>query len=529
MRRAVALAAASAAVLSVPAPALAGDRPVFGSPATLGPSGQHPGVALGPEGDAVVVWIGQDGVYAARRPAGGGTFSDPALVAAEPASSVAVARNARGDTAVVWTRTASMGDSAPRVAMAPAGGAFGPPEDVPVPAREREPGVNAPAASYGPPSVAVAGDGTAAVGYLEQTYDAPASAVVSVRPPAGPLRPAQVLGAGSGYDVKLAADGGSGLYALWTGGQPGADRSGPNGAWFAQRSGDDFGSPRMLSGAAISTPDATLGANARGDLVAAWSAAPVAGYGYPDSVETTFRPQGLDWEAPERFVHVAIPRPAAAVNEAGDASVTWASQPDRLMGTFRPAGGEFGEQSQALGPQTSNIYSLPLALDSLGTTIATWTAGRGSQQRIVATLRRRGGQFGDLVDVSPLGDLTSDPRIATDRFGNGLVVWTGGPRGGTPAVNAAAYSANPPAVTGLKVTAEAVSFRVDEPARVRVKLARAGGKSAAVKERARAGRNSVTLSAPMQRLLRRGGRFRATVRAADAGPRAARRVKSFRR
>jgi hypothetical protein len=213
-------------------------------------------------------------------------------------------------------------------------------------------------------------------------------------------------------------------------------------------------------------------------------------------------------------------RPAGALDDRGDALVSWTD--GNAHASFRPAGGDWGPATGAFARQ-GTVEQFPLALDAdgAGLLVSAVTRSAGTVDTIAAFVIPRGGTLGSAITVSGGEEPVSRPRIATDALGNGLVVWFRGPVGRSSTLFAAGYSARPPAVTAFKARKAAFSLRVSEPARVTITVwGRHRHASAAA--RVWRGANKVPFRGKVRSLLRRHGRYRATVRARDAGPRASR-------
>jgi hypothetical protein len=119
--------------------------------------------------------------------------------------------------------------------------------------------------------------------------------------------------------------------------------------------------------------------------------------------------------------------------------------------------------------------------------------------------------------VNPL----SLPELATDGFGNGLIVWLRGPLNEPSTVFASGYSATPPDLTAVAAKRNAFAFKVNEPARVTVTVS-GRHRSAMQWSRVPRGKNTLPFNGKVRSLLARPGRYSATFRARDAGPRASR-------
>jgi hypothetical protein len=505
--------------------------PVFSAAQVLARGGQDAVVAMGAAGDAVVAWSGQrGGVFVTRRAAAGGAFSAPIEIAGERAAnmSLRIARNDRGDLALAWMRSTPTSDGyavgSLRLAVASAGETFGGPEDVPLAERDRvvEQNVVGGLDISSGPRLALAADGTVVVGYMDSDRAADADrAIAAIRPPGGPFGAAQVLARRVIAPPAIAADGIGHLYALWPATPQGAAPRAGRIAYVAEAGpGAGFGPPRALSDPALDASNGAalpqLAANRAGTVVAMWNGGH-PGELFPSRVDVALREAGGPWPAPQRVSTGGMAmRATVALNDRGDAVVAWPNLPF-LVSAFRPAGGSFGAPAGGFGAPGS-MEEMPMAIDALGVTLIVRRVDEQFRERIAAVLRRRDAAPAAEVDISPRGTVVSSPAVATDPFGNGLVVWTA-PGAGGGAVNAAAYSALAPAVAQLRVGSREFRLRVTEPARIRITVRRgAKGRSASQTAVVRAGVSKLAFVANVRRLLRRPGSYSATIRTRDAGP-----------
>jgi hypothetical protein len=492
-----------------------------------------------PDGAASIAWAGlprkgenrfaATGVFVAQRAAGATEFDEPQRVTGEltnPAIQLAV--GARGDRALAWFRRGTQADGGPLpmlVSVAPPGGAFGLPQEVPVPPRV-PPKVDPPSPDnrgYGYPSVAVSGDGTVLLAYRETDDDADLRRIdVAVRHPDGSWAEPQVLGEANA-EPAAAADGAGGLHVIWI------ERwTNPEGDTFvyANDAGPDgsFGPAQRISTPGRAAYDGNsqpaLHANARGDLLALWNSASLPTTGAPDWIEVAERPAGSTW-GPPRTIGRGI-RPTGALNNAGDATVawtTWTQVPGRpnfsIVTSFRPDGGPWGVETGGWKP-TAAVDPVPIALGDTGTAVMAVTTNENAG---VAGLERvREHQFGEPVGLTETrhGGYGT-PEVALDRFGNGLVTFGQFAAGDTRTIYTVAYGVAPPVVTSFRAAANEFKFRVNEPARVRLTL-RHGRRTMRQRARARPGRNRISFTPAIRAFLRHPGRYYATIRARDAGP-----------
>jgi len=168
------------AMLAVAPQATAASK-VFSAPQELAADAQDPKVAMAGDGTVIVAWHnGRGGVFVARRQAiGGAPAVGYMLVGAIPWG---VATNDRGDVAITWGADDASGGWRIHVAVAESGEPFGPSQLVPV--RPRAPVVEDGRRSFTGGEVAVAADGTVAVGYAETDEGANITRTLVSRRPA---------------------------------------------------------------------------------------------------------------------------------------------------------------------------------------------------------------------------------------------------------------------------------------------------------------------------------------------------------
>ena len=208
-------------------------------------------------------------------------------------------------------------------------------------------------------------------------------------------------------------------------------RDAASGTWggpivLSRRDGDAPGGP-------------SLAVNATGDAVVAWTLAGPNGR----VVQASFRsgPSG-PWSAP---IDLSAPDaeldPAVAIDAVGDAVAVWSR--GAVEGAFRPAGGSWTGSvplSSALpGPREPDV-----ALDTAGNAVAVWRVGVDIES---AARPRTTGVWSTPVPVS--GPVAEPPRVALDASGNAVALWSG-PEGET-------LSALRPAATGRWLPAARVS------------------------------------------------------------------------
>jgi hypothetical protein len=493
----------------------AGAAPFFARSQVIATGGCGPVVSMGPSGDVIVAWMGrQRGIFVARRGALGGAFSAPVQISDDDYLSnwtLALARNDRGDIALTWSGRPPGSDSnVGRLAVAPAGRGFGPPESV--------------TAAWGNVKDAVVGDdGAVALAFVDGDGTDDSHAFLAIRPPGGPTAVTQEIGQGTFVSrVRLAKTPGGMLDAVWVARPRTSAPSARTGVYASDAQlGEALGPARLISDPGVHSGESPttlkLVANRRGEMLAAWGSSAVLGAPFDQRVDVAVRPAGGEW-GPWRTASAGetmVTGAGAALNDAGDAVVGWLGV-ENLTTTFRAAGQAFGAPVGG-GFASYDTQGLPIALDAFGNSVVLSRLQSNGVGQIRAALRRRDAAPERDVAVSGIEPEVDAPAVATDPFGNGLVVWNN--RGANWTVSAASYSAAPPVIAALRVGKSRLRFGTNEAAVVRVKARRRhSARSASQIIVARPGRNAPRLNRKMRLLLRRKGRYTMTVRTYDAGP-----------
>ena len=290
-----------------------------------------------------------------------------------------LAVNAAGDAVVTWSRNVGGGLQVVQARVRPAGGTFGPPEDV---------GPTIGCAFLGiaglEPQVAIDGDGDVTVAFLAR--------------------------AANGNLVVRAAQ---------------------------RPAGGGFGTPVDLSDDARSARgDLALDVNADGAAIAAWSRSD----GTRFRVQAAIRPAGEGF-APAVDLSGAFQNadgPAVAINDAGALAAAWTQETAgvnsvrRVQATVRPAGEPGFVAVQPVSPAESTALETRVGIDAAGGAIAAWRRAAG--QRVLAeaaTLTPQGVATGG-VDV--VNEADEDARgaieLAVAPGGRALAAYVGCSTGG---------------------------------------------------------------------------------------------------
>jgi hypothetical protein len=527
------------------AAAHAAQGPFFGPPSTISP-GAVQGVAPALDGSLSVL-SGESDLQSAssilrivRRRPGNPGFDAPEEIAREPGAgsssfggprftlTTTFARSPLGQEVVAWLPAPTQpGDPIIRL-RASNGQTFGPVEDVALPARlPAKPGnENVVAASRSiSVAAALATDGTLALAACETDYRSDTHRMLLWLRPPGEMGSWNTFGRCT-YSVRLGTDSSGRIDALWSGPEDGAPDNAPRVIWTTARAPlqPGFGPRQPLSDPSrdadngSSPPD--LVTSPIGEALAIWNG-PGNGTGpvIANEAFAAVRTRDGSWGAPQQLSdagHAAF-RPSAAVSATGEMVVAWASG-GPLVSTLRSPGGRFG-RLVTTPISAGQVEKLPLALDSLGTTVAV----RRSDNRLQASLRTRSGDTSQETAVSPPGGAANDPSIVTDPFGNGLLIWTRVITGasGYEETLVAPYSAAPPAVSHLVVLPTGnVTVKLNEPGRLSLSVTAEGTSAKQVfAVLPKPGVVKLLTVGKVRRLLRAHATRRLTLRARDAGPR----------
>lgn len=187
--------------------------------------------------------------------------------------------------------------------------------------------------------------------------------------------------------------------------------------------------PVDLSAAGANTQYATVGSDARGDVVAVWQSYDGTEY----TVWAAVRPMATGaWQAPVLLSALGVPTmtPQVAVDPHGDAMVVWTYYDDidhhfLVQADRRLAGGswEAPVQLSAFGQGAANPQ---VAFDAQGDAVAVWDRYDGSHSIVQAARLRAGSSVWELpaVNLSAAGGDAREEQVALDSQGDAIAVWT---------------------------------------------------------------------------------------------------------
>ena len=432
-----------------------GAGPVFASnwtpPAQIGPDGaSRPAVGASSAGEMTVAWTSGDSlrgrVETITQPPGG-SFGPVTVVSGDIGlsshlQSLAVGPN--GDTLALFVREGVM-----TAAFRPAGGTFGPPEEI----------ANA-APSF--VRVAVNGDGDALALWLD-TEDGFVSAA---RPAGGPFEPAQLVNGGdAGFGAAgLGFDANGDAVAAWND----FDTVSRDSIFVTERPwGGAWSEPRSISGGqhAVSPPEVVT--SPRGDVAVTWlSGEPFSPFRSADRVWFALRPPGGAFGPPEVAIEGSAAEPALALDGAGNAVVGGTSSGELRLAA-RPAGGSFGPAQNVPGLTGAVEQPLLQYVEGRNRFLALARVYTSNGTRLLAAERRAGGWQEPPFLIAPRA--TRAMSVAFDAQGRGLAVWESDSYE-RPHLVASAYDPLAPDPPLTSLTAASL-----EPARFQVRKGRRGG------------------------------------------------------
>ncbi len=533
-------AAASAAPnpWSVPvalAPAASGD-PDLGGPGDEGPLA----VAINHDGGAIIAWTTtvssathEPGPVEVTTRGPNGSFSSPREVT-NGGQVDAAAADDQGNASAAWW---SLGEGSAASVFGANGtlaGGLGTPRLL-----FSTPGSGAFANDAAGDAVAVSGSGTSTQG--------------SCRRAGGQFGPATPLGSSSLVRVGIDGAGYGWLLEDEPTGPPSSAPSGPYGnsgpaalGFRECRPDGTLSSAQVISaqGENVAGGYPVVGTDTRGDLVVAWNDGSSAGA----PLQAAVRPAGGSFQADQTLANDAGTALAAGLDGRADALVLFSS-PSDVGSVYLPAAGVPGGVRLIPGSQTSG--NATVGFDSAGNSVALWNeqtpTNAPTGRRVMAAVGAPGGAWGPAQTLQSSPPATSPDgrpyptqpgplRLAFDGLGRGLATWILEPEQQVFAATYDPAGASAPLVSSLRVERRlkrtpVVSFKLVEPARVRLVLERGGRGVRAAARRARyrrvlvlslaghRGVNRVALArAKRARPLGRG-RYRLTITASSGGRR----------
>ena len=325
-----------------------------------------------------------------------------------------VASNARGDTIVSWTRNAAPGQQMVQAAFRPAGGSFGPAQDI---------GLTDPCHLLGldgaTPDVALDAQGGAVIVFRSDT-DAARAAIM---PPGGTF--------GAPVDLatnvqtlekvpRVAMNASGTAVAVWS------KRVGTNAVIQSstRQPGGPFGAASTLSAAGQNAKDPRVAVNDAGAAAVAWARSD----GTVDRTQARVRPAGQSAFAPVRDLSTGgsagqhADDPDVALDPAGVATVAWSRvlNGTRIQSRFLTAAGGLSGLVDEVSENTDRSTAPSLAVDASGTAVVVFRAcpaTGGGACGVKAAARPSGGSFGAVEPISAPSDEFVLPQVVIDPAG----------------------------------------------------------------------------------------------------------------
>ena len=167
-----------------------------------------------------------------------------------------------------------------------------------------------------------------------------------------------------------------------------------------------------------------VASDAAGDAFAIWQRTS----GADEVIESSVRPAGASWQAPE-----SLTAPEAsgfnaqiAVDPGGEALATWetpASGKEIVQAAVRPPGGGWSAPV-TLSAHGEAAQRASVAIGADGEAVAVWeNAVKGGEFTVEAAAHAAGGGWQAAHALSPVGTIAALPQVAVDADGEALAVW----------------------------------------------------------------------------------------------------------
>lgn len=388
-------------------------------PVTLSPAefdGHMPRVALDPQGGAFVVWLnhdpgvnGRDRLQAVFRPPRS-NFGEVNPIfdvsSGQQVAALRVARDAQGNTLVVWTRSDGSDDRV-HVAFIPVGEVSAATEII------SDAGQNA-----ADPEVAFGRGGDALVFWTR--FDGTNRRVqAAFRPPDGTFGPAQNISdpGQDAFEPQFAFDRAGNTIAVWTR----SDGTNRRVQAAFRPAGWGFGAPMNLSEAGQHAFSPQVAVDPLGNALAIWDRSD----GTNRRVQAAFRASDRSFGPAQTISEPGQDAfsPRVVFNSLGNATAVWRRFDGTnvvLQAAFRPAGGSFGAAQTISEPGQRGEPQL--AVDPPSNAVAVWEHSDGPDNRIQAAVRLADKPFAAPDTISEAGEEVSEPQLAVNG-GGALVIW----------------------------------------------------------------------------------------------------------
>jgi hypothetical protein len=219
--------------------------------------------------------------------------------------------------------------------------------------------------------------------------------------------------------AKVAFDGKGNALAVWT--RP--DGSNLRVEAAARPAGGTFAAATALSAAGQDASDPQVAFDKKGNALAVWRRSD----GTNDRIEAGLRPFGGSFGVADIISAAGEDAvfPQIAVDSKRNALAVWMRSEGsiyRIEAAFRPADGTFGPADVISGAGATAQFP-QVAFDKKGNALVVFEHSDGTDLRIEAAFRPRGGSFGPAAVISAAGAPAQFPHVAFDKKGNALAAW----------------------------------------------------------------------------------------------------------
>jgi hypothetical protein len=202
-----------------------------------------------------------------------------------------------------------------------------------------------------------------------------------------------------------------------------ADRDSRTGTW---------GIPTALSSAGRDAQAPRIAVDARGDAVAVWASVGISGW----TVQASYRPAGASWQ-PATVLdspQAGTAAPDVVIDRTGVATAVWTATTGvgwRVNAATRQTDGTWTKEVTISEEDPSGSLAPQLALEGTGDVTAVWSRAEGSNTLLeLSTRSAASGNWSAAQELFPTAPDAIAPQIATNRRGDGVIVWTSASKSG---------------------------------------------------------------------------------------------------
>jgi PKD domain len=193
-----------------------------------------------------------------------------------------------------------------------------------------------------------------------------------------------------------------------------------------------WGIPTSLSLAGRDAQAPRIAVNARGDAVAVWASVGLSGW----SVQSSYRPAGGSWQpaTPLDSPQAGTAAPDVVIDTTGVATAVWTGTMGigwRVSAATRQTDGTWTKEVTLSETDPSGSLAPLLALEGTGDATAVWSRAVGASTLLELSTRSAvTGAWSPAKVLFPSVLSAIAPQIATDRRGDGVIVWTSSGKSG---------------------------------------------------------------------------------------------------